>query len=735
MKVLVAAILFLAIASKIRDQADASPGFGALGAFFKGLGTAAKAATPAVAKGVDIASTSGKIANSAGRTATNLARAGPKVTTSLARHRGTSLVRYTKAKHVTFKTKIRSKAGPVVPRVKHVGRGYTKPAKARTMDGIAMSSRYMKHSKSNFKNMVRNSFRKRTKSKTVEAKQDSSGLANELSLPYDKNGTPLDVTLQGGGPDSPPPAKRGKLSKSLAAAASGTSRGLELAGTATGVALQAQSLKTITSVVESNKKDSAGAIESTSSIVATTGVTEAGDAICASMPKAMETDDTECISVSNSDDDENQNNAPITSKLTYGSLELYYDDKPTSAGTFCRSNVRNLADERLSYVQAYQLKNVDAITNSELENNRNSVLNCAIANGKLPMPLSSLKPSQLRSKPPITVPNIKEVKCKGTTVLAWSGYLWDLGDIPGAPIITNTCHLDSFFTHILLKGRQDFSFFDRNFLIPQDGSEAMIKEIVKEYKALSPRASKTTIKASQYKWKELWIKTQSWEYNKLFEEKKTVDFTGHELNSVADRLEKSRILYMTFTCACDGNKNILARSVSVVAFTIEQIILFSRANQPQSDYNKPLLVSLENQLFNFCRSCKKAQLNYLFVPSTTWMLFLVLPSLMGGPFAQGKGKPYVFDLSKVPKKFIANEMFYDTYVEFELAYVSMSTVNKVSNTVYHHLSLHYFNKKFYFYDDMDSATSDGGLLTLTDNPDQVISSRQLTIESLIYFRP
>lgn len=78
--------------------------------------------------------------------------------------------------------------------------------------------------------------------------------------------------------------------------------------------------------------------------------------------------------------------------------------------------------------------------------------------------------------------------------------------------------------------------------------------------------------------------------------------------------------------------------------------------------------------------------------------------------------------------------FQRTTRDFELAYISLATTKK-RVAVFHHLSLHFLNDKFYFYDDMVSLRADEGLLTRMDNPNEIIKSLDLTIESVIYFRP
>jgi hypothetical protein len=167
-------------------------------------------------------------------------------------------------------------------------------------------------------------------------------------------------------------------------------------------------------------------------------------------------------------------------------------------------------------------------------------------------------------------------------------------------------------------------------------------------------------------------------------------------------------------------------------FTIEQVKALSRENT--QDFSAPLNMKYEDASYKWCKKCKQdVVINFIFVPTTTWMLYWQLPpEKHSGPYSTGASStpvPYVFDVSLIPKKFVLHELFLNTHVEFELGYVSMQTTVKV-NGILHHLSFQFSNDKFYFYDDMND-----GKLVHVPKPDEIIKSKQLTISAIVYYRP
>lgn len=587
--------------------------------------------------------------------------------------------------------------------------------KAKFLGGFAATGKILKNT-----GIKTKTFAKRTGEalkkcfKKPSNKNEAASMATDLNLPFDSNGAPLS-----GGPGEPP-----KKKSKFAAVAKGVAKGVgvaaETSAQITGIAFQVQSLKALNNLGNPASQTNTNQLgEGTSNrALAIAGAT------CPVIPNTFTSKaDTTC-QITISDDDSDDDLSPITHKLKFSdTLILTYKDEPVRKGAdFCRKDLTNLADKRASYVQAFQLKPLSKVGNSDIEVNREAALNC---NDKNKIPLCTLRQGVKRSSRP-NVMTVPEVTTKGVTTLAWQGMLNDVG---GA--ILNTCHMDSFFTHINIIAKQDPTFFDRNFLIPQNGAEAIVKEIGLLYKNLPNKVTVNGLQTAHCNWKKLWIKTGSWQHGKMIDEKKTVDFKGHESDSIMYRLASSSNKIYTFVCGCQGDKKIVAKHNGYYIFTIEQIVTISRVNQDPSEYNKPLGFALTDKDFKWCRGCSDYTINFIFVPTTTWMLYWLLPPQkhLGQYSKEGGGKPYVFDVNKAPKKFIVHELFFDEHIVFELAYISLSTTRMAAN-VFHHVSFHFFNNKFYYYNDMEK-----GLLVQVKDPNNVISSKSLTIESLIYFRP
>lgn len=705
MKVLAAIVVFAVVLAQTWDQAEPAPGFmsmarGVFGSIGRGIKT--------VATKVNIVSGFNKVGNYF-----------PKIFKSFKRMTGHG------AKQILYKT--RNFGRKVLPRQKQ-----------RFLDGMALSSRYIKNKFSSFKGWTKNAYRKifrkgKKPDQTGDLGAKTDPMAKDLNLPYDSNGKPIS-----GGPGSPkdsplesidvatadgsPPKKKTNWGAIGLGIGQTVSLGLQTASSATGIAMQVKSMQAMDTMANREQTSQASGPGPSTSAAVTIGDN------CEAVPNFFPPKSKECVLLSS--DEENEDEI-TTKKMTWGTLQLQVEDCKKSGGGSTRRTVINLSDSRSSYVQAFQTIDVKNIKDTPIFQNRESALACA-DDPKLPIPLSALKANVPRPHAPGNLPPIPEVICKGKMVLAWTGLFNNVGGS-----ITNTCHMDSFFTHILIKGRQDFSFFSRNFLLPQDGSEGLIKQIASEYNSLYSKATKNAVRDAHLRWKKIWVQTATFEYAQLMEKNIRVDFKGHEADSIFYRLEKSNIKIFTITCACDGHKSIVAKQVSMYAFSIEEVRSLSRADQTNAQHDNPLVAPFNSVRFKWCRKCSNYEVNYVFVPATTWMLyFLLLPNSLVSEFSKENSNvvPYQFDLNLVPKTFTAHELFFEKTVEFELAYISLATTKK-RVAVFHHLSLHFLNDKFYFYDDMVSLRADEGLLTLMDNPNEIIKSLDLTIESVIYFRP
>lgn len=546
-------------------------------------------------------------------------------------------------------------------------------------------------------------------------KQGSDGnMARDLSLPFDSDGAPLQ-----GGPGN---KKKKIIGKVVGKTVEVVAKVGEVSATVASTAIQVQSLQEITKLGRTTSYQNP--VESTSSQKPGTELEE-----CSVVPNFYtRPEDRRCdktieiLSTDSDDSDADQESKVCLLKVSQSLILTYKDEPLRKKKGFCRKEVKNTADKRPSYVQAFQLMPIDQVTKSDLQVHREATLTCQNIN----IPLSSLRQGARRPGAALPPP-IPEKTVNGQIRLAYDGITWHTN------IITNSCTMDSFFTHVLIKSKQKPTFAERNFLIPQNGAEGIIKEIARLYNNLPTTLSSKDIATAHDNWKKIWVKTHSYDLGRLVDQNKKVDFVGHESDSIMSRLEMSILRALTITCDCDhtDTSKIIPKFNAYVVLTIEQVRTISRENQHVSDYGKPLGLVLDDPSYKWCRKCTQVKINFIFVPSTTWMLYWLLPpqKATGIYAAHSPGsKPYVFDVNTAPKKFIAHELYYEHHAEFELAYISMSTTIKRGG-VYHHLSFQYFNQKFYYYDDMHS-----GHLVLAKDPNRIIADNQLTIESIIYMR-
>ena len=564
---------------------------------------------------------------------------------------------------------------------------------------------------------------------------------DEMATPLlrDELGEPLLNTAPlSGGPNSPPPAKK----MTFKSVAMGVVRSLgvaaEMTGQATSIAMQVQSIKTMaamnknseTEVSHTGEGTSASASASASALSKKNDDDDGtSDSVCEILPNAfISQHEQECVTLST--DSESDEPPPVIqrTKVTKDLVITYQDTTTKSKKSFCRQDVKCPSDKRAGFIQALKPKDLLTLTSNDIEFNREASLTCEDKTYKIP--LCTLRSGEVRTsqKKRWSIPERQE---KGVKRIEWFGVSWH------TPKIKNTCHMDSFLTHMTFKCRIDPKYPERNFVIPQHGYEGILREICKEYIALPRILSEKTRLHYHEHWKTMWIKFADYARGNLLDQNKAVDYPGSETSSIVENLEHSNLKFFSYICPCDEKPVKIKTNLNVyTVFTIEQIITLSRERQTQTNINEysfPLNLKYEDPAYNWCKKCKgDVTINFVFVPATTWMIYLQLPSeKLKGPYSLqvNAPKPYIFDISKVPKTFVAHELFLETHVEFELGYISLSTTVKIAG-IMHHLSLQYFNSKYYFYDDMDQ-----GKLVLASDPNGLIISRKLSVTAIVYFRP
>lgn len=381
----------------------------------------------------------------------------------------------------------------------------------------------------------------------------------------------------------------------------------------------------------------------------------------------------------------------------------------------CRREIMAVSDRRVGFVQkmaVVSLKSSQKLT--DLAVNKKAALICADQR----LPLSALPSGQPRGVGGSSSRgNIPEIKFKGSMQLSWRGLVW------ATTKVKNSCHADSFFTYVLFMCKLDPQFADRNFLISQDGYEAVLRELCKRFVAFVPQDNKIMpVKKLHEQWKSLWLVSFYPRFASDVEKGKIVDFRGSETETVGEHLERSLVYFMAYSCNCQG-RDVIVRKAFFPSMTMAELIFMSRVNAKSGLEDEPLDLYL-TALKECCASCalssSSPKLNFVFVPITTWMLF----------FHVGKSTQVrlAYKVSDVPVVFIAHELFQASSVEFVLAYVSCSTLKTLAG-VTHVVSFMRFNQKFYFYDDAKA-----GALVYSPNPNALQISQNLKIESVVYFR-
>jgi hypothetical protein len=560
---------------------------------------------------------------------------------------------------------------------------------------------------------------------------------DEMATPLlrDELGEPLLNTAPlSGGPNSPPPAKK----MTFKSVAMGVVRSLgvaaEMTGQATSIAMQVQSIKTMAAMNKNSETEVSHTGEGTSASASASALSKknddddgTSDSVCEILPNAfISKHEQECITLST--DSESDEPPPVIqrTKVTKDLVITYQDTTTKSKKSFCRQDVKCPSDKRAGFIQALKPKDILTLTSNDIEFNREASLTCEDKTYKIP--LCTLRSGEVRTsqKKRWSIPERQE---KGVKRIEWFGVSWH------TPKIKNTCHMDTFLTHMTFKCRIDPKYPERNFVIPQHGYEGILREICKEYIALPRILSEKTRLHYHEHWKTMWIKFADYARGNLLDQNKAVDYPGSETSSIVENLEHSNLKFFSYICPCDEKPVKIKTNLNVYTlFTIEQIITLSRERQTNdNEYKLPLNMKYEDAAYNWCKKCKgDVTINYIFVPATTWMIYLQLPSeRISGAFSlQGKApKAYIFDIFKVPKTFVAHELYLETHVEFELGYISLSTTVKIAG-ITHHLSLQYFNSKFYYYDDMDQ-----GKLVLASDPNALIISKKLSVTAIVYFRP
>jgi len=381
----------------------------------------------------------------------------------------------------------------------------------------------------------------------------------------------------------------------------------------------------------------------------------------------------------------------------------------------CRENILNLADLRPSFAQILPQFSLQANLNFKLHSHQLAVIHCGNEKG---FPKISLAPNSPRKPKPTKLGSIPMSNAGNKNTLAWKGLSWF------SMSVINSCILDSFLTHMLLRGKLDSTYTNRNFLIPQNPGEAILTEMISQYRKLPFSASAQNQKLANQNWKELWIKTFEPEFKDHLATGQIVDYKGAEFERVVEKLIPSCTTFETHSCKCKENnaERVIVKRFYMKILDLAELIKLSRVGR--QDYSAsisyPLTTGFNRGQVKTCTTCQgDFKIDYYFVPTSTFFLYFMFTRM---------STPFTF--SKVPKIFLAHELFaYDKVAVFELGYVTCGTEVPI-NGVTHQLSFQFFNNQFYYYDDLK-----GGELLWAPNPDLTIQAQKLACRAATYFRP
>lgn len=406
--------------------------------------------------------------------------------------------------------------------------------------------------------------------------------------------------------------------------------------------------------------------------------------------------------------------SPSSGGFSFGSnLKITWLDKSTT----CRENILNLADLRPSFAQNLPQFSLKANLNFKLHSHQLAVISCGNQKG---FPKISLAPNSPREPKPTKVASnsIPISNAGNKKTLAWKGLTWF------SDSVLNSCILDSFLTHMLLKCKLDLTYARRNFLIPQNPGEAVLTEMISQYRKLPFSASVQNQKLANQNWKQLWIKTFEPQFKNQLATGQTIDYKGIEFENVVEKLIPSCTFFESHSCKCKENnaEKIIVKRFYIKSLDLPELKKLSReGRQDHSDsISYPLTKGLNRNQVKTCTTCLgDFKIDFYFVPSSSWFLYFMF-TRMSTPFT----------VSQVPKIFVAHELFsYDKVAIFELGYVTCTTTVAVGG-VTHQISFQYFNKQFYYYNDLQ-----GGELIWAPNPDLTIQAKQLKCGAVTYFRP
>ena len=408
-------------------------------------------------------------------------------------------------------------------------------------------------------------------------------------------------------------------------------------------------------------------------------------------------------------------------------LKLVWFDDETNPTQVCRYDTKNVADTRQAYLQEYRPPTARQTIDPVLNHHRLRVLE-TIDNNRASIPNLALSPRVKRLTRPAGIRPFPEIRSGTKTILSWKGISWHTS------LVTNACHLSHFLTYLILAGKQDTTYAQRNFLIPGSPGEGLLAQMISDYKQMPVKSPEAFLVQMHDNWKMVWVKAFYPEFKRQLANRQQINLIGSEYRSVVENLEPSSKMFLASICTCVRD-NLPGIKVSALSSKVVDVIELRRLSRiepirrkanhrPDYDYplSEPLRMSLLETSLKTCPMCKSDLLvDYIFVPGSTFFLYFEFRELDSRP---------VVDISQIPKKFLAHELFaHNEMAEFNLGYIVFRATTPGQSCT-HAVSFQYLNGKFFYYDDVK-----GGELIYAPDPNLTIRIKSLSMLSVVYFRP
>ena len=281
--------------------------------------------------------------------------------------------------------------------------------------------------------------------------------------------------------------------------------------------------------------------------------------------------------------------------------------------------------------------------------------------------------------------------------------------------IKNSCNMDSFLTHFILRAGQCQDFADRYLRLtgatPGAAAEQALVEALGVWdQSLTLNASHP--QSSDRKLKKTFIEGTGLRILYNTAQNRLINVAGDEFQNIFEQLRPSWSMAHQHRCSCDENQYEYLSPLDL--FSPEML---DQLNSPQA---RPTKLSKRR-----CTHCQnRFEYQSTLVGPATWFIPFGILNENEPPTSW----PTVLQFENSEPRLQSD------HVTFDLGYISYSTLDTSSNAgqILHHTSLQYFGGQWYYYDDQLYD----GRLRLIQSPDVFIRRMRpaLRATSVIYFR-